>query len=61
MRSLSTALDKRLCVHDELRMAASRYRMATELELTVWVDDPLVVKPAEVSWMPVGCCECGVL
>lgn len=50
MRTLSTALDKRLCVHDELRMAASRYRMATELELTVWVDGPLVVKPLEVMY-----------
>ena len=50
------ALDKRLCVHDELRMAASRYCTTSDLEHTVWVNDPLIVRPTEVCVCV--CCTC---
>ena len=66
MRALYMALDKRLCVHDELRMASSRYCTTSDLEHTVWVNDPLIVRPAEVSvcaYMCVCCmcvCDCSV-
>ena len=58
MRALYMALDKRLCVHDELRMAASRYCTTSDLEHTVWVNDPLIVRPAEVSVCAYVCVCC---
>ena len=48
VRSLWMAEDRRLCVHDEVRVASTRLRLMDPLEALLFMDAPFAVHPYEV-------------